>query len=229
MKGWVAGIAITAAFVWLMGLDAGWWESSSDNDTTVPSLSSQDSTDLVARLAEAEKAHGICYGWELRDRRQSSHAEVVSSGSSRGVGVPADTCARYVTLRAAVSYTDSLSESDDSATISVDSSADLTEHQPYSSELDRMGVTPAAVLEDPAATTGLGALALPLLMVESGAAEPLPLSPAPAEAAPISRPGSDFTSTNRGALTALGIVGGIALLCLIVGLITRRKEARTRP
>ncbi|MGX7825610.1 hypothetical protein ACTG9Q_11010 [Actinokineospora sp. 24-640] len=228
MKGWVVGIAITAAFVWLMGLDSGWWESS-DNDTTVPALSSQDSADLVARLAEAEEAHGICYGWELRNDQLSSDAEVVSSGSSRGVGVPADTCAKHMTLQAAVSYTDSLSESEDSATITVASSRDLTTHQPYSSDLDRMGVTTVAVLEDPAAATGLGALALPLLMVESGAAEPLPLSPAPADAAPISRPGSDFISTNRGALTALGILGGIALLCLIVGLIIRGKEARTRP
>lgn len=225
---WLVPLMIIGAIVLGMAEEGAF--DSNDNDTTVPAPSGPDTADLVNRLAEAEKAHGICYGWELDDSTYSTGSDdLVSMGSSRGANVSARECTDWVVLTVGVDYTSASSESDDSASIDVDRSDSLAGKAPYSSDLERMGVTREAAINDPAATAGLGALALPLLMVEAGVAEPLPVATASAEpATPIGHPGSDFVGNHSGALIALSIIGGLALLCLIVGLIIRKrgKEAR---
>ncbi|GGS16270.1 hypothetical protein [Actinokineospora fastidiosa] len=227
--GWIiTGVILVGIVLAIIAGEGGF--DSSDNDTSVPPPTAQETADLAARLAEAEKAHGICYGWELSRSTYSTRPEdVVSMGSSRGAGVSARECDDWVILQVGVEYTSASSESEDSAAIDVDSSDSLTGKHPYSGDLERMGVTRDAALNDPAATTGLGVLSLPLLMVEEGAAHALPATPADAaQPTPIGRPGSDFVGNHTGALIALGIIGGIALLCLIIGLIIRKrgKEAR---
>jgi hypothetical protein len=210
--------SVIALFVFLMGLDAGWW-SSTDNDTTIPTLSEADGNDLVARLAKAEAAHGICYGWEVRN----GSAKVVSVGSSRGVGVSADTCGRYAVVSSTISYYSASSESEDSADAHVSASRDLTGLT--SSDLSRMGVDKAALIDEPAAATAYGALALPLLLAEKGKVQPLEPELATTTPTPtIGHPGSDFTASHRAAIISLSIFGGAALIGLVVGFILRRRR-----
>ncbi|GAA4414206.1 hypothetical protein ACFQV2_02120 [Actinokineospora soli] len=221
---WVVILLMIGLGVVLGGAEEGWFDSS-DNDTTIAAPSGQEAADLVNRLAEAEKAHGICYGWSLRDGSNT----VVTEGSSRGTGVLASSCARWVSLDIIVDYAPATSESEDSATIDVSKSDDLVGKIPYSTDLEYMGVTREAAINDPTATIGLGALALPLLMAEQGVVEALPLAdPADEPATAISRPGSDFVGNYSGALIALGIIGGIAVLSLIIGLIVRKRGAEAR-
>lgn len=222
---WLIVVLMIGFGVLAAGVETDWF-SSSDSDTTITAPTRQDSVDLAARLAEAEKAHGICYGWKLTDH---DYGRVLSEGSSRGADVTASTCDRWVSLEVAIDYACGSCESEDTARFTVRSSADLAGNVPRTSDLERMGVTKEAAVDEPAATAGMGALALPLLMVEEGVAEPLPLpEPAGEPAVAISHPGSDFIGNNTGALVALGVIGGIAVLCLTVGLIVRKrgKEAR---
>ncbi|MGW5050472.1 hypothetical protein [Actinokineospora sp. NPDC004072] len=201
--------------------------SSDDNDLTVSVPTGQETADLVQKLAEAEEAHGICYGWVLTDADKPSDEEVVSSGSSRGAGTSAEECQRYVWVDARVDYESESSSFEDSASIIVHASPGLPE--PSAVDLERLGVTQEALLAEPAAAVGYGALALPLLMAEDGVVEPLPTTPAAAApATPIGRPGSDFVGNHTGGLIALGVVGGLALLCLIVGLTIRIRGREAR-
>lgn len=220
MKKAIVWTTVIALVVFLMGLDGGWW-SSSDNDTAIPTLSEADGDDLVARLAKAETAHGVCYGWAVNN----GSSKPVTSGSSRGIGVSADTCGRYAILTSTIDYTPASSESEDSASVTVRTSTDL----PYlfSADLSRVGVDTKALLEEPTTATAYGALALPLLLAEKG--EVQPLEPEVATAAPtasIGRPGSDFVATHRGAIISLSIFGGAALIGLAVGFILRRKRGQ---
>ena len=221
---WLIVLVLIGLGVVLGGMEEGWFDST-DTDTSIPAPTSQEAADLVTRLAEAEKAHGICYGWSLREYPDT----VISEGSSRGAGVKASTCARWVALDIAIDYASPSSDASDSAYIDVQKSDDLVGEIPYSTELDHMGITTDAALNDPTATIGLGALALPLLMVEQGVVEPLPLTEASGEpATAITRPGSDFVGNHSGALIAFGIIGGIAVLSLIIGLIVRKRGAEAR-
>jgi hypothetical protein len=234
-KGWGCAIVLGAFVlviglpVFFAGLDEGWFESSGDSDITVTAPTQQEATDLAAQLAEAEKAHGICYGWQLKDMNATSSDEPLSLGSSRGVGVEASTCERWAQLEVDIDYSAPTSDFEDSAYVRVTSSSDLDADAPSTTDLDRMGVSTQAAIDDPAAAVGMGALALPLLMVEEGAAEALPLTEATGEpATAISRPGSDFASNNAGSLIALGIIGGITVLCLIIGIIVRKRAGKAR-
>ncbi len=235
-KGGAAGCAIVVVIllltiglpVFFAGLDEGWFSSSDDTDVTVVAPTRQEADDLAAQLAAAEKAHGICYGWTLEDSDAGTDVPL-SQGSSRGAGTDPRTCDRWVALEVDIDYSAPSSDFEDSAYLRVTTSDDLDADAPSTTDLDRMGVNEAAAINDPAATVGMGALALPLLMVEQGAADALP----PAEAASppataISRPGSDFVGNNSGTLVALGIFGGIAVLCLIIGFVVRARAGKAR-
>ncbi|SDJ37910.1 hypothetical protein SAMN05192558_10967 [Actinokineospora alba] len=220
MKKAIVWTTVIALVAFMIGLDAGWW-SSSDNDTTIPTLSEADGNDLVARLAKAEKAHGICYGWEV----DGGSSKPVTSGSSRGIDISAKTCGRYAILTTDINYTSASSESEDSASVTVRTSTDL----PYlfSGDLSRVGVDTAALLEEPTTATAYGALALPLLLVEKGVVQPLEPEAASAQpATAIGHPGSDFAASHRGAIISLSIFGGLALIGLVVGFILRRKRSQ---
>ncbi|MFC5286885.1 hypothetical protein ACFPM7_07460 [Actinokineospora guangxiensis] len=215
--------------VFFAGLDEGWFESSGDSDMTITTPTQQEAADLVAQLAEAEKAHGICYGWRLKDLNDHQSDEPLSQGSSRGVGVEARTCERWAQVEVDIDYASPSSSLEDSAYVRVNTSTDLDPNAPSTVDLDRMGVSTQAAIDDPAAAVGMGALAVPLLMVEAGVAEALPLPEATgAPATAISRPGSDFASNNSGSLIALGIIGGITVLCLIIGIIVRKRAGKAR-
>jgi hypothetical protein len=204
----------------MVSVESGWW-SPSDNDTTIPTLSEADGKDLVSRLAKAEAAQGVCYGWVVSD----GSGDPVTSGSSRGVGVSADKCRRYAILASTITYTSESSESEDSASVTVRTSSGLPDLT--LSDLSRVGVDTAALLAEPTTTTAYGALALPLLLAEKGDVAPLEPVVATAQAAtPIGRPGSDFAASHPGAIIALSIFGGAALIGLVVGFILRRKRGQ---
>ncbi|WP_436493535.1 hypothetical protein [Actinokineospora sp. HUAS TT18] len=220
MKKAIIWTSVIAVCVFLIGLEADWW-SSTDNDTTIPTLSEADGEDLVARLAKAEAAQGVCYGWAV----ESGSGKPVTSGSSRGIGVSADTCDDYAILISTINYTSASSESEDSASVRVKTSTGLPHLA--SADLSRVGVDTATLLEEPTTATAYGALALPLLLAEKGNVEPMEPEPAAAApTAPISRPGSDFAATHSGAIISLSIFGGAALVGLVIGFILRRKRGQ---
>lgn len=224
MKKWVLGLLCAGAFIFLIGLDSGWW-SGSDDSTGIPTINSTDGADLARRLATAEAEHGICYGWELRDGARTS-SPPLSQGSSRGHGVDARTCPRWMVVTTRVTYTGPDSESEDSASVQVDSSSDLAQDEPRAADLERMGLTSAAVIDDPAAATGYGALALPLLLAEKGVVAPQPEAAAANPATPIGRPGSDLLGTHKPLVVTLAVFGGIALISVATGLIGLRRGRR---
>jgi hypothetical protein len=210
-----------------------------DDDTTVVGLSQQDTDDLVRRLAEAEKAHGVCYGWKLiNEDADSGKDTVVSEGSSRGAGISAenlDDCAEYAVITVEIDYASSTSSFEDNAYISMTGSRAVMANKVETADFDRMGVTKEAAIAEPASTTGMGALAMPYLLVERGVVPAVPAADAaPAQAPaqpPVVRPGSDFVGNNTGALITVYILGGIAVLAFIVGLLGvrgRRRAAETR-
>ncbi|SDD95173.1 hypothetical protein [Actinokineospora iranica] len=218
---------VIVVFIVLLGAGNGWF-SASDDSTVVESISAVDGADLAKRLAAAEAAHGICYGWELH-KGTSTTGKPLSEGSSRGVGVNAETCQRYMILRGSVDYTSADSVLEDSAYLSVDSSSDLRSNRPSTADLDRVGVSTASMLNEPAATTGYGALALPLLLAEKGVVAPVPEpTTAAAPATPIGRPGSDFTSNRQTALVLVTIFGGVALFGVAIGFLISRKRGQER-
>ncbi len=227
MKTWIIGVVVAVLTLGFVGSEVGWW-TSADNDTTVVTFAGPDGADLAERLAPAEAAHGICYGWQLEDK---SRNKVLSVGSSRGDGVDATTCERYLVLEVEVTYTSASSEADDSAALKVLGSPELRMTQrPSNADLDRMGITSEAALAEPAATTGYGVLALPLLLAERGIVDPLPEPVAAgAPTAAIGRPGSDFAGNHGTALVLLAVFGGIALLSAALGATTlarRRRQGR---
>ncbi|MGH3864348.1 hypothetical protein [Actinokineospora sp.] len=220
MKKGIIWTSVIALVVFLMGLDGGWW-SSSDNDTTIPTLSEADGKDLVARLAKAAVAHDVCYGWAVKN----GSGKVITSGSNRGIDVSADACPSYAILISTITYTSPSSESEDSASVTVQTSTDLPSL--YSSDLSLVGVDTKALLEEPTTATAYGALALPLLLTEKGKVQPLEAEQATAmPTAAIGRPGSDFTASHRGAIISLSIFGGAALIGLVIGFILRRKRSK---
>lgn len=214
-------IAVIAAICVLGAWGEGMFEGG-DGSTTVESLSSSDGAALATQLDKAHDAQGICYGWRLQDSSGSYYStskDTISSGSNLGEGRALDMgdlppeCDKAVELVADVTYTSSSSESNDSATLTVnDYNIDL----PYdvTTDLARFGVTEKDLINDPVGAAARGVLALPLLMAEYGLAEPLP-QPSDTAAAPSGPPavGSDFLR-DRGWLL---IAAGALLLCAAVG------------
>ncbi|MEJ3743401.1 hypothetical protein WEI85_08950 [Actinomycetes bacterium KLBMP 9797] len=164
----------------------------SDDSVVVPAPTGEMRAETTAQLAKATAAQGICYGWWLEDGRTGAD---LSRGSNLGAGAPVDlvpdTCPRWVEVRATVTYTEETSESEDFATVLLAASNGLA--APDATHLGQLGFTESAFVDDPAWAICEAALALPLLMAESGLASPAPL-PAP-QAGAVAAPddaGSDF-------------------------------------
>jgi hypothetical protein len=197
--------------------------SADDGDTTVPGPEPASRQAVVAELARASAAQGICYGWQLADR-----AVPVSRGSNLGESTPVDAdperCRRWVEVRAVVYYEDESSEAEDSATVDVVASPGVELTGAVTSWLNRFDLTDQAFVDDPALAISRAALALPLLVTEAGVAPPPPTPSAPPpDALPtLDDAGNDFWRDRWGfvvAAAALLLVGG---LLLTIGLITRR-------
>ncbi|MDR7280163.1 hypothetical protein [Catenuloplanes atrovinosus] len=197
--------------------------SSSDNGTTVPAPTTEETTETARVLATATGVQGMCYGWNLQDS-SSYQDQAVSRGSSLGPAVAVDSdpakCREYVEVVARITYTSSSSESDDSASLSVESNSPRVDKWQLTQRLREMGFTDDAFINDPGFVIMHAALALPLITAESGAATPVPATaPSAATNAPsaaLPPAGNDFLRDRWGFLVAAGVLllvgaGAIAL------------------
>jgi hypothetical protein len=185
-------------------------------------LAPADAEELAQSLAEATAEQGVCYGWAVRiDDENGSLA--LDAGSSLGPLRPLDradaTCRKYVELTGLVDYTSETSESEDSASYSIESNL---ANPPTTRELRDLGHGPDRLLEeddDEALANAVGAL--PLLVADHGEAPAVGFEagsdlPPEQQGAPTGDPGSDALREHGAlfALSLLALLGGIAWLVL---------------
>ncbi|MGH3713956.1 MAG: hypothetical protein ACRDT4_10925 [Micromonosporaceae bacterium] len=236
-KVWVAAAGIGAAT--LFGLAT----CSGDSDLRVETPSDADSAALVEQLARAYQTQKICYGWRL----YATHGDEVSYdadvdtdslGSNFGVGddvterTADGTCERWIELGAAVTYTPESSESNDSASLSVTTSdslpADLGTTLEQALET-RIGITEAALIDEPVDTLAQAVLALPLLVAEEEIAPPVPAASTAGTPDQLGTTGSDWWREQW-----LLIVGAVGLLVVGAGMagigwFLQRRSPDSRP
>ncbi|GAA0510904.1 hypothetical protein GCM10011581_00930 [Saccharopolyspora subtropica] len=183
-----------------------------------------DARQLAQRLAEAEKAHGVCFGWKLVD----GATRQFDQGSSRGPGIPASTCPRWAEVQvfvAAAATDDDL----DAADLEVEASSEFTS-LPDTEEFVSLGVTADSLAEEPVTVTGQAALGLPLLLLESGALQ-APQAPAPVpgnQAVPPLPPG-DGSGSSWVVWAWLGGLGAVVVIALVLGFVARAKQQKSAP
>jgi hypothetical protein len=206
----------------------------------LPLLATADANELANTLAEAQADQGICYGWYVEiDDDSGSGLSGVEQGSSRGG--PGDTitrytpeCPRYAVLTARIHYTSESSESEDSASLFVDTNLG----PPVSDRgLARLGLTGGDLLgggDDTSLINMVGAL--PLLAAESGAAPYVPYeantAPLTAGEHPTGSPGSDWWRKFWPYVlvaAALCGLGGYFIGFLIGGGLRARREGPSTP
>ncbi|HZN71934.1 MAG TPA: hypothetical protein VFC00_09680 [Micromonosporaceae bacterium] len=197
-----------------------------DSDLTVPAPAASDRQAVVAQLAQATAAHGVCYGWHL-----SNGGTTVSQGSNLGDAAPVTTCDRWMQLVVTVYYTPESSEAEDSVSIEVDSSNDLYDERPTPADLARLGLTDGRFLDEPDDTIMRGTLALPLLLAERGAVGTVPTPTGiAAPAGPPLPASSDFWRDRLGLVVAAIVLIVVAALLGLYGWLTLRaasKEQKT--
>ncbi|GIG60356.1 hypothetical protein Lfu02_47280 [Longispora fulva] len=182
---------------------------------------------LVAELAKARAAQGVCYGYEL-----SFNGGRKQVGSNLGVDKPVTgdptACPKWVRLSVTAVWTSDSSESEDSGSYTLTGSPGLT--LPTRQELEDAGLTTAAVIDAPAEATAAAMIGMPLLMAQHG----LPVVPAtggPVDTAspePLTTAGSDFLRENSGQLVAAATLLAGALGVFGYGLFGQLLPARRR-
>ncbi|MEV0004277.1 hypothetical protein AB0H28_18620 [Micromonospora sp. NPDC050980] len=198
-------------------------------DVPAPTTEQRDAT--VPLLASAFSGQGICYGWALHD-----YSTEISVGSNLGDQVPVrddPRCPRWIEVSAVVRYTSASSESQDSASIGVDGSADIdpADLYPIASGLSRFGLDEDAFVDEPGWAITRATTVLPLLAAEVGLADPAP-APSAAVPEPTGTPqplpsaGNDLLRDRWGwLLTAAGLLL-VAALFIAVGGWQRRRQRR---
>jgi opacity protein-like surface antigen len=160
-----------------------------------------DAKDLADTLAEATKAQGVCYGWNVHVDDQYAGVDTGTSvGSNFGPGLDvndapgADRCKTTVEFDATITYTSDSSESDDSASYSVNSAP----KGPTTDDLNALGIVDenGLVGDNPDIEVNKAVAALPQLASDDGVARPMQATPEPVADAGSSHltdnPGSDF-------------------------------------
>lgn len=199
-------------------------------------LAPQDAAELANALAEASAEQEVCYGWAFEVSDAAGSEDGPEVGSNLGPGVPVDPslpeCARYAVLTGAISYTSELSESEDRAVWSVESNLP---DPPSVDRLEKLGYSSNDLLGDQNDLAIINATgALPALVAEGGAADPVPFEQTRREPGvggqPTGSPGSDFLRQNGSllAISALLILGGLVWLVRLHGR-DRRSPSRPRP
>jgi hypothetical protein len=192
-----------------------------------PVFAGSDAQALVAVLAKASDAQGVCYGWNVTVTDFGGSGQPGTDvGSNRGVGVQASTCPKWVEFYATVEFTAETSDSDDSAILRLMS--DGLADPPEVGDLADLGITQKSLLDDDLDdVTYRGTTALPLLVTQRGGAPPVELDPAtaaPPGGGPVARPGSDFLR-NQWQLLALG---GLLLVAAVAVVLVPRLAEPTR-
>ncbi|GAA2337104.1 hypothetical protein GCM10009854_11470 [Saccharopolyspora halophila] len=201
-------------------------ESGTYIGASIPGFTPNEAQQLADRLAEAEQRNdGVCFGWKLTDGGDGE----VQRGSSRGPGIPADTCARWVETQTFVAYDTDL----DAADIEVKASPDLaasSSRLPSAGDYAALGINADALVADPATATGQAVMATPLLLVEAGV---LPAPPAQA-GEPAGRPSQPLPSGDgSGASVAVWIwlvlLGIVTVLAAVLGFRSLAKAKNDGP
>lgn len=163
-----------------------------------PIFDQADADDLVATLDEAYQAQRVCYGWAVTVNNVGIRD--TSVGSNFGVGQSLDqnawNCDAMVEFTAHITWTSASSESEDSASYTVTSSAG----GPTTEDLNSLElISRDGVAGDNGDVEIYKAVsALPLLAADAGLADPIEATPAPESVAqadggaPTNSPGSDF-------------------------------------
>ncbi|KAA5829543.1 hypothetical protein F1721_24815 [Saccharopolyspora hirsuta] len=197
----------------------------SDSDvytgTSVQRFTAADAQQLAQGLAEAEKLHGVCFGWKLTD----GSTEESDRGSSRGATVPADTCPRWAEVEVFVAA-GSTDDDPDAADVRVAGSPDLRP-LPVRADFVKLGVTADSLVEEPVTVTGQAALALPLLLVESGALDAPRIPDQEPGSATTPLPPGDGSGSSWVTWAWLGGLGFVVVVALVLGFVARAKQKST--
>ncbi|MFI0465212.1 hypothetical protein ACH347_14140 [Saccharopolyspora sp. 5N102] len=181
-----------------------------------------DAQQLAQRLAEAERAHGVCFGWKLVD----GSTEQFDQGSSRGPGVPADSCPRWAETQVFVAA-GGTDDGVDAADIKVAASGDL-DAQLDADDFVNLGVTADSLAAEPVTATGQAALGLPLLLVENGVlTAPRATEDASGTASVPPLPKGDGSGSDWVPWAWLGGLGVVVVLGLLLGFRARAKQKST--
>ncbi|MGW5648148.1 hypothetical protein ACWEV3_28810 [Saccharopolyspora sp. NPDC003752] len=181
-----------------------------------------DAQQLAQRLAEAERAHGVCFGWKLVD----GSTEQFDQGSSRGPSVPADSCPRWAETQVFVAAAGETDDAD-SADIKVVASGDL-DAQLDADDFVNLGVTADSLAEETVTATGQAALGLPLLLVEKGVlTAPKATEDASGTASVPPLPKGDGSGSDWVPWAWLGGLGVVVVLGLLLGFRGRAKQKST--
>ena len=186
-----------------------------------PLIESIDAEEMAVALAEAEEAHGICYGWDVVIQDDDGTFTGHELGSSRGPGVDVAECEKYVVFAGLIHYTSELSEASDTAEFRIASVG--VDPAPTEDDLRRVGIDTKGLLSDNDDVEIADAvLALPALVAELGAAPPVPVEQN-TEALPATdrlenSPGSDWVRERWALLALAGSLVLIGAVIIAVGL-----------
>ena len=189
-----------------------------------------DADELVATLAEAYDAQGVCYGWSISVDNEGVPEQSVGSNLGAGRSVSDGGCDKSVELQASISWTSESSESEDSASYQVVS----TPSGPTTADLDDLDIISedGLVGDDVDVDVYKAVAALPLLAADAGVASAIEASPAPeseaAGGAPTNSPGSDFWRESGMLLLwgAVLLLAGVVFGWYVIR--TSRRPARRR-
>ena len=179
-------------------------------------LTPEDAAELAQSLAEAQEEQSICYGWSVTNNFAAT-PDVGSStdGPGRRLTRQLQTCTKgFVELKGNIDYACGSCESEDSASVSIDSNV---ANPPRVHDLEDLGLKAGALTGDKDDTTLVNMVnALPLLAADRGNAPYVAYEPAvavPATDRATDKPGSDLLRDSWIWLVVFGalILGGPSL------------------
>lgn len=206
----------------------------------IPRFTPQDAQSLSQSLARAEQRYDVCFGWRLTDGSMDAESSSSSSsvsdsdprasydqGSSRGPDVPAETCSRWVEVQVTVAYTSESSDDWSGVDLEIEASENFPRSKlPDDDRFAELGITAEQFIDAPVPTTGHAALALPLLLTQSG----LLNEPAPSGDSADSKPAQPLPpAESEGSMAwiwvgVLGALTAVAAVLGIVGLVRSRSN-----
>jgi hypothetical protein len=221
---WIKGC--TVALVCLVGVGACVATTlGADNSTAIPAPDATERADTVTLLARASAAQDVCYGWRLRD----GYGDEVNTGSNLGDGVPVQSdpvrCRRWIEVIADVTYTSASSELNDWAVLRVAATEDLATSG-FVAGLDRLGVDPDAVVDEPGWAVCRAAVFLPLLAAEAGLVPPEPTEAPEPTVTPAALPdtASDLLRDRWPYLLGAVSLSLVTVVLLAIGWFERRHQ-----
>jgi hypothetical protein len=174
-------------------------------------IAPEDAAELAQTLADAQEEQDICYGWAVGNNFDST-GDLGNSrtGPDQQLIEVAGTCPKgYVVLNGDIRYACDSCESEDSASVSIDSNLP---NPPTVKDLEGLGLKAGDLTGDKDDTTLINMVnALPLLAAERGNAPYVAYEEAkevPAQDHPTDKPGSDFL---RDAWLKLVLFGGLVV------------------